>query len=227
MEEKKRGFSCSYALLVVILCGALAFVTDYAIIESKTQRCGGGSGSTIVTDNDDKETIDGQVIDGNDNISSDDSSISNENKVYTYADVTGYYKYSLESETGEWFNNISYSIYLFDDATFYMSYHNREIGGLGGIMGNYVLNGNELKLNYLFKHISNGAIIFGLEGSSNLVIDNNVITGRLNFFDGKSVDVNIEKAEYPDENIEHYKIGYFTDKFEMCNVNNNYCSSGM
>ena len=47
MEEKKRGFSCSYALLVVILCGALAFVTDYAIIESKTQRYGCVSGSTI------------------------------------------------------------------------------------------------------------------------------------------------------------------------------------
>ena len=46
MEEKKKGFSCSYALLVVILCGALAVVTDYAIIQSKTQRCGGGSGST-------------------------------------------------------------------------------------------------------------------------------------------------------------------------------------
>lgn len=227
MEEKKKGFSCSYALLVVILCGALAFVTDYAIIESKTQRCGGGSGSTIVIDDDDKETIDDQVIDENNNISNDTNSISNENKEYTYADVIGYYTYSLESETGEWFNNISYSIYLFDDATFYMSYHNREISGLGGIMGNYVLNGNEIKLNYLFKHGSNGAVFFGATGSSNLKIENSMITGKINFFDNKSVDVNLNKAVYEGDNLDHYRIQYFIDDFEMCNSKNNYCGAGM
>ena len=217
MEEKKRGFSCSYALLVVILCGALAFVTDYAIIESKTQRCGGGSGSTIVTDNDDKETIDGQVIDENDNISSDDSSISNENKVYTYADVVGYYSYSLDSETGEWFNNINYSLYLYDDATFYLSYHNKNIGG---IMGNYILDGNEITLNYILKHISNGAVLFGTEGSSKLIIENDSIKGNLNLTDDLLVDVNLSKSE---GNFEQNKLEIFIDKFQLCNSINNYC----
>ena len=41
MEEKKekKTIKCSYAILVIILFAALAFVTDYAFIERKTSKC--------------------------------------------------------------------------------------------------------------------------------------------------------------------------------------------
>lgn len=41
MEEKKekKTIKCSYAVLVIILFAALAFVTDYAFIERKTRKC--------------------------------------------------------------------------------------------------------------------------------------------------------------------------------------------
>jgi len=41
MEEKKekKTIKCSYVVLVIILFAALAFVTDYAIIERKTRNC--------------------------------------------------------------------------------------------------------------------------------------------------------------------------------------------
>ncbi len=39
MEKKKKKISCSYAVLVIILFAALAFVVDYAIIERKMNKC--------------------------------------------------------------------------------------------------------------------------------------------------------------------------------------------
>ena len=39
MEKGKKKIRCSYAVLVIILFAALAFVTDYAVIERKTRTC--------------------------------------------------------------------------------------------------------------------------------------------------------------------------------------------
>ena len=93
MENKKKGFSCSYALLVVILCGALAFVTDYAIIESKTQRCGG---SVINVD-------DAQVTE----------------KKYSYEDIAGHYDgYPMEVDN----DTIVSSITFYPNGTYSYGY---------------------------------------------------------------------------------------------------------
>lgn len=41
MEEKKekKTIKCSYAVLVIILCATVAFLTDYIIIDRKTRKC--------------------------------------------------------------------------------------------------------------------------------------------------------------------------------------------
>lgn len=39
MEKERKTIKCSYAVLVIVLFAALAFVTDYAIIERKTRSC--------------------------------------------------------------------------------------------------------------------------------------------------------------------------------------------
>ncbi len=39
MEKEKKTIKCSYAVLVIILFAALAFVTDYAFIQNKMNKC--------------------------------------------------------------------------------------------------------------------------------------------------------------------------------------------
>ena len=39
MENEKKGIKCSYAVLVIILFAALAFVTSYTFIQNKTTKC--------------------------------------------------------------------------------------------------------------------------------------------------------------------------------------------
>jgi hypothetical protein len=39
VENEKKGIKCSYAVLVIILFAALAFVTDYAFIQNKINKC--------------------------------------------------------------------------------------------------------------------------------------------------------------------------------------------
>lgn len=203
MEKEKKKISFSYALLVVILFAALAFVTDYAIIERKMNKC--NCSECEVTSN--------EVL------SIDKDNIQNEeNNSYNYDNVVGYYSYSLKSETGEWFNDIHYSLYLYDDATFYLSYQQQK--DIGGIMGNYFLVGDEIILNYILRHISNGAVLFEAEGNSKLSIENNNIKGILNLPGDLLVEVNISKAE---GNYEQNKIEDFLDKFQVCNSTNNYC----
>lgn len=62
MEKEKKKISCSYAVLVIILFAALAFVTDYAIIERKMNKCNCPK-CEITTNNGDKE--DNIVVDEN------------------------------------------------------------------------------------------------------------------------------------------------------------------
>ena len=39
MEKEKKTIKCSYAVLVIILFAALAFVVDYAVIDRKVNKC--------------------------------------------------------------------------------------------------------------------------------------------------------------------------------------------
>ena len=74
MEEKKekKTIKCSYAVLVIILFAALAFVTDYAYIERKTRKCDcpkcEATNNEVISDNTDNT----QVTDEN----SDDSNVN-------------------------------------------------------------------------------------------------------------------------------------------------------
>lgn len=56
MENEKKGIKCSYAVLVIILFAALAFVVDYAVIERKMSKCDcpdcSASGNTNVVNDD-------------------------------------------------------------------------------------------------------------------------------------------------------------------------------
>ena len=63
MEEKKekKTIKCSYAVLVIILFAALAFGTDYAIIERKTSKCNcpkcEATNNEVISDNTDNTQV--------------------------------------------------------------------------------------------------------------------------------------------------------------------------
>ena len=75
MENEKKKNSCSYAVLVIILFAALAFVVDYAIIERKMNKCNcpkcevttnnGVKEDNIVVEDDNNEQANGNVVDIN------------------------------------------------------------------------------------------------------------------------------------------------------------------
>lgn len=117
MEKEKKGIRCSYAVLVIILFAALAFVTDYAIIERKTRTCDCP-----------------KAVELN----------------YSYKNVSGFYSYLLEAdgeleESG--IDGIGYYLYLYEDGTFAYIV---SAGAPGGTIGNYVIEGDKIKLNSNF-----------------------------------------------------------------------------
>lgn len=61
MKKEKKTIKCSYAVLVIILFAALAFVTDYAFIQNKMHKCNcpdcSLSGNTTVTEDNANDTV--------------------------------------------------------------------------------------------------------------------------------------------------------------------------
>ena len=74
MEEKKekKTIKCSYGLLIILLCAAVAFLTDYIIIDRKINTCNCPK----------CETTNNEVISDN----TDNTQVT-ENKTYTYEDI--------------------------------------------------------------------------------------------------------------------------------------------
>ena len=80
MEEKKekKTIKCSYAVLVIILFAALAFVTDYAFIERKISKC----------DCPKCEAANNEVINGDiENKDNTDNTQVTEDQTYSYEDI--------------------------------------------------------------------------------------------------------------------------------------------
>lgn len=128
MEEKKerKTIKCSYAVLVIILFAALAFVTDYAFIERKTSKC----------DCPKCEVPNNEVISDN----TDNTQVT-DNQTYSYEDIAGYYI----------IENMHY--YLYSDGTF-LSESIGDSYGYVGIIGNYIIDNNKISLRSIFSYSS-------------------------------------------------------------------------
>ena len=63
MEEKKekKTIKCSYAVLVIILCATVAFLTDYIVIDRKTSKCNcpkcEATNNEVISDNTDNTQV--------------------------------------------------------------------------------------------------------------------------------------------------------------------------
>lgn len=143
MEEKKekKTIKCSYAVLVIILFAALAFVTDYAIIERKINKCNcpkcEATNNEVICDNTDNTQV-------------------TENKTYSYEDIAGYYAtdFTFNSDKTD-STGASVFLYLYSDGTYSYRY---AYHAPYGTIGNYIIKGNTILMNDIAKTGSGAGI---------------------------------------------------------------------
>lgn len=213
MEEKKekKTIKCSYAVLVIILFAALAFVTDYAFIERKISKC--DCPKCEATNN---EVISGDIEDKD---NTDNTQVT-ENQTYSYEDIAGVYNY--DDSIGQ-----SYiKLYLYTDGSYYYQTSIKYVSGIGGY---YTIKGNEIILNSIFTHGSDigREIVFSESilqiDESGDIIDNNPT--YLSIFD-EYENVNFvslsKKESYNDSNNtdSQFKKVFSFGEFKVSESNN-------
>lgn len=156
MEKEKKKISCSYAFLVIILFAALAFVTDYAIIERKMNKCNCPK-CEITTNNEEK---------------------NNESDVIYNFSYNGEYYYSFN----DGYHYFEYVLALVDDGTFYIK---RAETMMSYFYGYYEINGNKLQLNYKFRWANDQGNYNLIDNVIKEVeINNSVVSGSI-FYDSE------------------------------------------
>lgn len=108
----------------------------------------------------------------NDNIFKEErDNISENNKTYNYSEMKGLYKFETEILTDESGNEYkaTYNLYLYENGTFI---YKLSTMAPFGYMGNYIIEDNKIRLNYLFS-TNSGASIKITKGSKNLTINSN------------------------------------------------------
>ncbi len=103
----------------------------------------------------------------------ENSNVTNKenNKAYNYSEMKGLYKFETEILTDESGNKYraTYNLYLYENGTFI---YKLSTMAPFGYMGNYIIEDNKIKLNYLFS-TNSGASIKITKGSKNLAINSN------------------------------------------------------
>ena len=93
--------------------------------------------------------------------------VSNEQTdLYTYSDIKGTYEYKTEIDYMEERVEATATLLLYENGTFYY------FGYGSGKIGNYIIEGNKVKLNTIFK-FGNGMVLEPEEGSELLTINSN------------------------------------------------------
>ena len=176
MEEKKerKTIKCSYAVLVIILFAALAFLTDYIIIDRKTKNC----------DCPKCEATNNEVISGDiENKDNTDNTQVTENQTHSYEDIVGiYYTNAVITGEGKEFDE-DFDLILNDDYTFVYEF---TFPSGHRIYGNYVIDGDTIILNYLYHQGMGDASIISVQHKNYLKINS----------DGSLVDSDNETAQY-------------------------------
>lgn len=144
MEKERKTIKCSYAVLVIILFAALAFVTDYAIIERKTMVNKCPKCENICTKCDVKEE-NSVVEESNEQVNENNEIIK-----YEYKDVVGHYRYSDDAGITDY--------YFYENGTLICSYEDYLLktggydGGSGGYLGSYYIDQNKIRTSILFEY---------------------------------------------------------------------------
>ncbi len=141
MEKERKTIKCSYAVLVIILCAAVAILTDYIVIDRKMNKCNCPK-CEITKNNGEKE----EPITNNENSNEQ----VNEDKKYSYEDVAGHYRYSDDAGISDY--------YFYENGTLISDYEDYLLksggydGGSGGYLGSYYIDQNKIRISILFEY---------------------------------------------------------------------------
>ena len=131
---EKKGIRCSYAVLVIILFAALAFVTDYAIIERKMNKCICPKCEVTINNEEKDEPI---TNNENSNEHVNEDNMNGEFTKFTYTSLSGKYTSdSWDKDTYIVFNN---------DGTWNGNFNFCE--GYADASGKYEIDGSNIIIN--------------------------------------------------------------------------------
>lgn len=146
-----------------------------------------------------------------------ENNVTNNNVVYTYSDIKGLYETMLSLDIDGEKLDVYYSLYLWENGTFKYQYSAQ---APFGVMGNYVIDGDKIILNYLFK-TNSGASIEVTAGTKTLSInsDNSLIDYDYQFKSNDIDSIKLEKANSVDENtyLQTYDFNKILNSYEILN----------
>ena len=141
---------------------------------------------------------------------------SEEIKTYSYSDISGFYTFkdnNPNSENREELSTFEYYLYLSENGTFRYQY---TMNTVSSTLGNYIIVGDEIRLNYLFNggsdaglYATNGAKVLKII-DKNTLVDNNAHFAK----QGGSKSINLTR----DTNSNYYN----KDEFDVNYLINNY-----
>ena len=118
---------------------------------------------------------------------------SESTKFYSYSDLTGLYTHSVSVTDIDY--TLYNKLYLFDDGTFAyeLAYPARY-----GYIGNYIIDGNTIKLNKLFEFNSGVGLFFGMKKYELTITDNNTLVDSNDYLNkaeiGYTGTINLKRA---------------------------------
>lgn len=138
---------------------------------------------------------------------------------YSYKEIAGYYSTKDTVNSGSESLTVGYNLYLYENGTFSYQFL---MNAPRGVIGNYIIVDDEIKLNYLFNTGSDASLI-ATTGSKVLKIkDNNTIVENDAEFakNGGSKTINLVR-DNSNNNKEDNSITDYINNYEVINKTNN------
>lgn len=156
---------------------------------------------------------------GKDDKSSDNqNTVETNNNSYTYNDISGYYSIKDTINIDSQNFTAGYTIYLSEHGTFRYQF---AMNTVSSVMGNYIIVGDQIKLNYLFDGGSDAGIN-ATNGSKILIIkDKNTLIDNDPHFasqDG-SKTINLVKDNSNNYNSNEFDLNYLVNNYGLFNNN--------
>ena len=135
---------------------------------------------------------------------------------YSYSDIQGFYK-GIAKDKDEEDINREYELYLSENGTYlYINY----VGSQVGTIGNYIVNGDTIILNYLFD-TGNDISLTATEGKKTLNIgkNNSIIDSEPERT--KSTSIELKKENVPDDSFySTNRVNYLISSYSIINKYN-------
>ena len=135
---------------------------------------------------------------------------------YSYSDIQGFYK-GVARDKDEEETNREYELYLSENGTYlYIDYLEAQVGTIG----NYIVNGDKIILNYLFA-IGNDISLTATEGKKTLNIGKNNLITDSEPERTKATSIELKKENAPDDPFYYTNgVNYLINNYSIINKHN-------